>query len=69
MKRVVATFEVKSDLEEHKIVTHLESIGCTYLKILGDTSHLKENTSFKELRKLKKVADDSYYKFINQNRE
>ena len=66
-KKINATFEINSDLQEFNLVKHLEGIGAKYIKILPNTDHLKENKSFKALLKSKRDAESNLYDFINKN--
>lgn len=68
MKRINATFDIENDLAEHKLRTILDSLGAKYIKTLPNTNHLKENKSFKNLLKSKKLAEENLYRFINENR-
>lgn len=68
MKRLTATFEVNSDLEEYKLRETLESLGATYLKTSPNTEHLKEDSHYKKLYKDKKQAEINLYNYIDSNR-
>lgn len=67
-KKINATWIVKSMLEEHGLVNHLESLGSIDLQIFPQTDHLKDNETFKKLIKAKKDAGLALDRFINDNR-
>jgi len=68
MKRITATFEINSDFEEHNLRIHLNGIGAKWIKTLPDSTSLKDDSHYKELRKQKKHAEDNLYNYIDSKR-
>ena len=68
MKKINATFDAENDLAEHNIRKILEGLGGKYLKTLPNTDHLKEDKHFIKLSKDVRIAKDTLYKYINNNR-
>lgn len=68
-KKINATYVVKSELEEHKLINYLELLGYIDLTVFPNTEHLKDNANFKKLIKAKKEAGLELDRFINNNRK
>lgn len=68
MKLINATFEVENDLAEMNIRNVLEGLNAKYIKTLPETSHLKDDTHFKQLYKMKKQAEKNLYKYVDSKR-
>ena len=68
MKHLNATFEIENDLAEHQLRNVLEGMGAKYIKTLPDTEHLKDNSRYKELVKIKKDAQLILDRYINDHR-
>lgn len=68
MKRLTATFNIESDLQEYQLRQTLEGLGAKYLKTMPSYEHLKENPHYKKMYKAKKEAEINLYNFIDKNR-
>lgn len=68
MKKLNATFEVESDLAEHKLRIALEGLGAKYIKTLPNSEHLKEDVNYIKMRKAKKEAEVALYNYIDSKR-
>lgn len=68
MKRLTATFDIESDLAEHKLRIHLEGIGAKYIKTLPNSEHLKDDINYIKMRKAKKEAEIALYNYIDSKR-
>ena len=67
-KKVIGIFTIENDLQEHKLVSHLESLGRGFIIVKPDDRHLQQDPTYKRLKKLKKEASDELYEFIDKNR-
>ena len=66
-KLIIGTFKTENELQEYQLIKHLESINAS-ISIIPFNEHFKNNKTYKALKKSKKVADDNYYNFLNDNR-
>jgi hypothetical protein len=64
-KRIVATFTIENDLQELKLVSHLDSLGAR-VSINPYNEHFENNKEYKRLKKAKKDAENAYYNFLNK---
>lgn len=66
-KLIIGTFTIENDLQEFKLVNHLESIGGK-VSIKPFNENLQKDDTYKNLKKAKRSAEDAYYSYLNNNR-